>query len=42
MVRKEVFPTLAVEQEMAHVVTEGAADVATAVGQRARQTAAVE
>lgn len=35
-------PTLAAEQEIAHVVAEGAADVAAAVGQRARQTATVE
>lgn len=34
--------TLAVEQEVAHVVAEGAVHVATAVGQRARQAAAVE
>lgn len=33
---------MAVEQEIAHVVAEGAADVATGVGQGARQTAAVE
>lgn len=34
--------TLAVEQEVAHVVAEGAADVGAAVGQGARQAAAVE
>lgn len=34
--------TSAVEQEVAHVVAEGAADVAAAVGQRAGQAAAVE
>lgn len=34
--------TSASEQEVAHVVAEGAADVATAVGQAAGQTAAVE
>lgn len=35
-------PTLTVEQEVAHVEAEGAADVAAAVGQRTRQAAAVE
>lgn len=34
--------TVAVEQEVAHVAAEGAADVAAAVGQSAGQTAAVE
>lgn len=34
--------TLAAEQEKAHVVAEGAADVVAAVGQGAGQTAAVE
>lgn len=34
--------TLTVEQEVAHVEAEGAADVAAAVGQRTRQAAAVE
>lgn len=34
--------TLAVEQEVAHVEAEGAADVGTAVGQGAWQAAAVE
>lgn len=33
---------MAAEQEVAHVVAEGAADVAAAVGQATRQTAAVE
>lgn len=33
---------MAAEQEIAHVVAEGAADVAAAVGQGTRQTAAVE
>lgn len=37
-----MFDTLAAEQEIAHVVAEGAADVATALGQGTRQTAAVE
>ncbi len=37
-----MLATLAVEQEIAHVVAEGAADVATAVGQSTRQTATVE
>lgn len=36
------LPTLAAEQEVAHVVAEGAADVAAAVRQGARQAAAVE
>lgn len=37
-----MLATSAVEQEVAHVVAEGAADVAAAVGQGARQAAAVE
>lgn len=37
-----MLATLAVEQEIAHVVAEGAADVVTAVGQGTRQTATVE
>lgn len=37
-----MLSTLAVEQEEAHVVAEGAADVVTAVGQGTRQTATVE
>lgn len=36
------FQTFAAEQEVAHVVAEGAADVAAAVGQSAGQAAAVE
>lgn len=39
---EEAFATLAAEQEIAHVVAEGAADVATVVGQHARETATVE
>lgn len=42
MSKGAALATLAVEQEIAHVVAEGAADVATAVGQGARETAAVE
>lgn len=34
--------TLAVEQEVAHIVAEGAGDVAASVGQAAREAAAVE
>jgi len=37
-----VSTTLALEQEVAHVVAEGAADVATAFGQGAREATAVE
>ena len=37
-----MLATLAAEQEVAHVVAEGAADVSTDVGQGTRQTAAVE
>lgn len=36
------FQTFAAEQEVAHVVAEGTADVAAAVGQSAGQAAAVE
>lgn len=39
---KLVLITLALEQEVAHVAAEGTADVATAVGQGARQTSAIE
>lgn len=41
-VKYAVLATLAVEQEIAHVEAEGAADVATAVGQGTGQAAAVE
>jgi len=40
--RSSALATLAVQQEVAHVEVEGAADVVAAVVQRARQTAAVE
>lgn len=40
--KQESLLTLAAEQKIAHVVAEGAADVATAVRQGARQAAVVE
>lgn len=42
IVKRGGICTLAAEQEIAHVVAEGAADVAAAVGQGTRQAAAVE
>lgn len=41
-VKDGVLVTLALQQEVAHVVAEGTTDVATAVGQGARQTTTIE